>query len=305
MAQTAQININVNAKQATDTVGQLNQELNQTTKSFNSMKAELRAITQELQGLDPGSERFKELSTRAGQLRDTISDTNNVINATAGNITENFGRALGSSIQLGVAGFQGLLSVQTLFGVENENLQKTLNQFGALLNLTQAIETFGGLSDKLTQIKAGFTPVLQSLGLMATTQTEVAVATGAADAALVGEAVAADGAAVSTGFFATALNALPLVAIVTALGLLVAGLISYSSASSDAEIQEKKRKKALEEEAKQIKKNNEATKAHSDFIVNESAAFIQLALQIKGSNKGSVERNKLLKQINSSFKSNL
>ena len=301
MAQTAQININVNAKQATDTVGQLNQELNQTTKSFNSMKAELRAITQELQGLDPGSERFKELSTRAGQLRDTISDTNNVINATAGNITENFGRALGSSIQLGVAGFQGLLSVQTLFGVENENLQKTLNQFGALLNLTQAIETFGGLSDKLTQIKAGFTPVLQSLGLMATTQTEVAVATGAADAALVGEAVAADGAAVSTGFFATALNALPLVAIVTALGLLVAGLISYSSASSDAEIQEKKRKKALEEEAKQIKKNNESTKAHSDFIVNESAAFIQLALQIKGSNKGSVERNKLLKQINSEY----
>ena len=48
MAQTAQININVNAKQATDTVGQLNQELNQTSKSFNSMKAELRAITQDL-----------------------------------------------------------------------------------------------------------------------------------------------------------------------------------------------------------------------------------------------------------------
>jgi uncharacterized coiled-coil protein SlyX len=167
MAQTAQININVNASQAEKTVGDLNSELQQTTKSFNSMKAELRAITQELQGLEPGSKRFQELSTRAGQLRDTIADTNNVINATAGNITENFGRALGNTVQIGVAGFQGLMAAQTLFGVENEDLQKTIAQMGALLNLSQAIETFGGLGDKLVEIKAGFTPVLQQLGLMA------------------------------------------------------------------------------------------------------------------------------------------
>ena len=135
---------------------------------------------------------------------------------------------------MGVAGFQALSSAQVLFGTENEELNKSIQKMTALLNLSQAIETFGGLDQKLVEIKAGFTPVLQQLGLMSTAQTGVAATTAAADAALVGEAVAADGAAVSTGFFATALNALPLVAIVTALGVLVAGLISYASASGDA-----------------------------------------------------------------------
>lgn len=294
MAQTAQININVNASQAEKTVGDLNSELQQTTKSFNSMKAELRTITQELQGLEPGSKRFQELSQRAGQLRDTIADTNAVINATAGNITENFGRALGSSIQLGVAGFQALSSVQVLFGSENEELNKSLAQMGALLNLSQAIETFGGLGDKLTQIKAGFTPVLQQLGLMATTQTEVAVATSAADVALVGEAVAADGAAVSTGFFGAALNALPFVAIISALGLLVAGLISYSSSSGDAEKQEKKRVATLKAQREEEKKATET-------IAKESAEYVGLIYQLKATNAGSTERKTLIKEINATY----
>ena len=190
MAVTAQVNINVNSKQAEGNVDKLSDSINKFAGSANSLKTELRQVTQELQGLEPGSKRFQELSQRAGELRDKIQDTHAVITATAGNITENFGKALGSTIQVGVAGFQALSSAQVLFGTENEDLQKTLVQMGALLNLSQAIETFGGLGDKLVEIKAGFTPVLQQLGLMATTQTEVAVATGAADAALVGEAVA-------------------------------------------------------------------------------------------------------------------
>jgi uncharacterized coiled-coil protein SlyX len=294
MATTAQININVNASQAEKTIGDLNSELKQTTSSFNSMKAELRAITQELQGLEPGSARFQELSQRAGQLRDTIADTNAVINATAGNLTENFGKALGSSIQLGVAGFQTLSSLQLIFGSENEELNKSLSQMVALLNLSQAIETFGGLGDKLTQIKAGFTPVLQQLGLMATTQTEVAVATSAADVALVGEAVAADEAAVSTGFFGAALNALPFVAIISALGLLVAGLISYSSSSGDAEKQEKKRIATLKAQREEEKKATET-------IAKESAEYVGLIYQLKATNAGSTERKTLIKEINATY----
>jgi hypothetical protein len=294
MATTAQVNINVNTSQADKSVGELNNKVNSAVKSTASLKTELRQITQELQGLDAGSARFQELSQRAGVLRDTIADTGAVISATAGNAVENFGRALGNSVQLGVAGFQAISSAQVLFGVENEDLQRSLAQMGALLNLTQAIETFGGLGDKLVEIKAGFTPVLQQLGLMATTQTEVAVATGAADAALVGEAVAADGAAVSTGFFATALNALPLVAIVTAIGLLVAGLISYASASGDAEKNEKKRTASLKAQREEEKKATET-------IAQESAEYVGLIYQLKATNAGSEERKTLIKDINATY----
>jgi hypothetical protein len=294
MATTAQININVNASQADKTVQQLNKDLTAAGGSAASLRTELRKVTQELQGLEPGSARFTELSKRAGELRDTIEDTSASIKATAGNQVEVFGKALTSTISVGVAGFQALQSAQVLFGVENEDLQRSLAQMGALLNLSQAIETFGGLDQKLIEIKAGFTPVLQSLGLMATTQTEVAVATGAADAALVGEAVAADGAAVSTGFFSAALNALPLVAIVTALGLLVAGLISYASASGDAEKEEKKRKASLEA----LKK---AQKEQTQFVREESSEFTTLIYQLKATNAGSERRQELIKQINTEY----
>jgi len=294
MATTATININVNSKDAQGSVDKLSQSINNAGGTAASLKAQLRQVTNELNNLQPGSARFDELSAKAGQLRDQIQDTNAVITATAGNVTENFGRALGNTIQLGVAGFQGLMAAQTLFGVENEDLQKTLAQMGALLNLSQAIETFGGLGDKLVEIKAGFTPILTQLGFMKTAQTGVAVSTAAADAALVGEAVAADGAAVSTGFFATALNALPLVAIVTALGLLVAGLISYASSSGDAEKQEKKRVASLKAQREEEEKARKT-------IAGESAEYVGLIYQLKATNVGSKERTDLIKKINDTY----
>ena len=294
MAQQATININVNSKDAQGSVDKLSQSINNAGGTAASLKAQLRQVTNELNNLQPGSERFDELSAKAGKLRDQIQDTNAVISATAGNVTENFGRALGNSVQIGVAGFQGLMAAQTLFGVENEDLQKTLAQMGALLNLTQAIETFGGLSDKLVQIKAGFTPILTQLGVLKTAQTGVAVSTTAADAALVGESVAADGAAVSTGLFATSLNALPLVAIVTALGLLVAGIVTYISMSGEAQKNEKKR-------IEYLKLQREEEEKARKTIAGESAEYVGLISQLKATNAGSKEREALIKQINTTY----
>lgn len=296
--QTAQININVNAQGASKSVQGLSDTINKAGGSAQSLRLELRKVTQELQGLEPGSARFTELSQRAGQLRDRIADTSAVIQATAGNAVENLGKALGNTLQLGVAGFQALSSAQVLFGSENEELNKTLAKMGALLNLSSAIQTFGGLGDKLTEIKAGFTPLLTQLGLMRTAQTEVAVTTAAADAALVGEAVAADGAAVSTGVFATALNALPLVAIVTALGLLVAGLITYASTSSEAS-------KAEEQRVKTLKAQREEEEKARKTIAEESAEYVGLIYQLKATNKGSEEREKLIKKINATYNTTL
>jgi hypothetical protein len=301
MATTAQININVNASQADKTVQQLNKDLTAAGGSAASLRTELRQVTQELQGLEPSSKRFQELSQRAGELRDRIQDTSAVISATAGNVTENFGRALGNSLQIGVAGFQAIQGGAAAFGIESEDLQQKMVQLQGLLNLSQAIETFGGLGDKLVEIKAGFTPILQQLGLMATTQTEVAVATGAADAALVGEAVAAEGAAVSTGFFATALNALPLVAIVTALGLLVAGLISYSSASSDAEKKEKAAAKQKEELKKRTEEQKKAQEQERQSVVAASKDYVGLIYQIKNTTAGTKERKQAIDDVNKTY----
>lgn len=156
MASTAQINIKVDERQAQNSVDNLNKSLNQSTKSTASLRAELRQVTQELQGLEPGSKRFDELSQRAGQLRDTIQDTSAVINATAGSAIENLGTGLQGVASTGVAAFQGLQAAAVLFGGENENLQKQLVKLQAVANLAQAINTFGGLKDTITTVTASF-----------------------------------------------------------------------------------------------------------------------------------------------------
>ena len=87
MAQTATININVNSQSANKTVDQLNKSISSAGGSAASLKTELRKTIQELQGLQPGTARFQELSVRAGELRDQISDTNAVVGQLAGNLT--------------------------------------------------------------------------------------------------------------------------------------------------------------------------------------------------------------------------
>jgi hypothetical protein len=156
MASTAQINIKVDEKSAQNSVDNLNKSLNQSTKSTTSLRAELRQITQELQGLEPGSKRFDELNQRAGQLRDTIQDTSAVIKATAGSAIENLGSGLQGVASTGVAAFQGLQAAAVLFGDENENLQKQMVKLQAVANLAQAINTFGGLKDTITTVTASF-----------------------------------------------------------------------------------------------------------------------------------------------------
>jgi len=138
MAETVKIKI--------ETTGgdQLAQNIQEAADASGSLKQQLREITLELQGLEPGSARFQELSQRAGQLRDTIADTNAVINATAGAPIENLGK-----------GLQGQGAMQA-FGAKGEALQEGMAKLQGIMAMTQAIEAFGSLGDQVTNMKASF-----------------------------------------------------------------------------------------------------------------------------------------------------
>jgi hypothetical protein len=284
MAQTAQININVNSQSANKTVDQLNKSISSAGGSAASLKLELRRTIQELQGLQPGTARFQELSVRAGELRDQIADTNAVVGQLAGNLAERLTRGITGVVSIGVAGFQTLAAGAALFGSENEELNKTLIRLNALMNLSQAIETFAGLDQKLVEIRASF----QSL----TVATEVNTVATAADA------VATEGAAVATTAWGTAMKALPIVAIAAAIGTLVYGIYQYVSASDEADKNEKKRKKNLEDLKKAQDEQNQT-------IGKESAGYVLLINQLKATNAGSTERAKLIKSINSTYNTTL
>ena len=307
----------------------LNDDIKNTVKSSSSLRTELRKITQEIQGLEPGSKRFQELSVRAGELRDQIADTQGVVTALAGSTTERLGRALGSTIQIGVAGFQGLSAVTALFGVEAEKLEPTMVKLQALLNLSQALETFGGIPDKLTEIRAAF----ESLGstTQATTNSINAstVATSAEAAASAAAATATTGASIAntanasanqadaaasledaaaktveaaattaatgaTTALGIAMKALPIVAIAAAVGTLVYGIYQYVSATGEATKEEEERKKVAEELVKEQENERKS-------IADSSGEYALLITRLKQTTAGSKEREKLIKQINAEY----
>lgn len=263
-------------------------------KSVGSLKSQLRQMTNELAQLEPGSARFVELSNRAGELRDQIQDTNAVINSTAGSSLERLGKGFQNIASIGVASFQALEGASVLFGIENKDLQEQMVKLQALMNLSMAIETFGTLGDKFTEIKAAFQPFLAQMGLFTTQQTAAAASTAAVDAALVGETVATETATVATTGLGVAMNLLPLAAIATAIGLVVFGL--YQMAQSGNEANE-----ALDETIKLRKEETKVYQPLIDKMKEEIGGFKTLITQLQQTNKGSAERSELIKQINSQY----
>jgi hypothetical protein len=148
------------------------------------------------------------------------------------------------------------------------------------MNLSQAVETFAGLDQKLVEIRASF----QSLTTATAVQT----------VAMEGEAVATTSATVATTALGTAMKALPIIALVAGLATLVYGIYQYVSASDEADKTEKKRKANLEALKKAQDEQNKT-------IAKESAEYVSLIYQLKATNAGSEERKKLIKDINATY----
>jgi hypothetical protein len=272
------------AEAATALDGKSIKEVGSETEKFTtkaqSARAELRKITQELFNLEPGSARFKELSLRAGELRDQMGDTSAIIGVVAGNATERFGTSLELALTQGIVGLQGLQQGFQAAGFENEQLNKTLGVLQGILGAASLIKFAGGLPDILDQVKAGFGSVLGPLrsyisGLIAST-------------------VATEGATVATTALAVAQNALPLILILTGIVLVTNAIISYVSASSEAEKQDEIRQKQLDEQVKKYGQLQEKTTA-------EIGNFRLLASQLKETNAGSKRRSELITEINSKY----
>jgi hypothetical protein len=92
MANTIDLLINTNG---VTVLNQIDTAAENTATGFKSAKAELRALTNQLQQMDKSSEEFKKASTRAAELKDNISDLGAEINANAGNAFEGLSNNVG------------------------------------------------------------------------------------------------------------------------------------------------------------------------------------------------------------------
>ena len=92
MANTIDFNVNTNA---VTVLNQIDAAAENTAQGFSSAKAELRALQQQLLGMDQSSAEFKKAAARAAELKDNISDLGAEINANAGNAFEGLSNNVG------------------------------------------------------------------------------------------------------------------------------------------------------------------------------------------------------------------
>lgn len=261
--------------------------IDKAAASSKNLKQQLREMTTELQGLEPGSQRFNELATAAGKLKDQIADTNSVIKATAGSATENLSTAFSKTAGVGIAAFQGIGGAMAIFGSDAEQIQVLMGRLQGAMAVGQALKELGGLRDTFTDIKSSVIAAVSKMGLFTTATVAQAAATG-------GQAVATEGATVAQYSLNTAMLANPIFLIIAGVTALVGAFALFSSKSEETEKAEKKRAEATKAAAK-------ATKEGQEAVAKESGEFVGLIYQLKATNTNSKERQTLMKQINGTY----
>lgn len=193
--------------------------------ALKPLKTQLREITIALQNMDEADPRFARMAAEAGQLRDKMSDTKAVIQATAGSGLENLSKGFANVGKVGIAAVQGIEGGMALFGVESEKVMETMMRLQALSALTDSIEQLGALGDTMQQIKASFAAAATQLGIFTTAKKVDTVVTE-------GQTVATGAANIATKALGKSMNALPVIAILTAVTALAAALYTYLNTAS-------------------------------------------------------------------------
>ena len=227
---------------------------------------------------------------QAGALKDRIGD----LQAQTKVASSDFKRldlAI-AGIGTGAAVFQGLTGAIALTGIENESLTKTMVKLQAAQGIANAVNQVALAlnSDAVLgiQLRIGLEKVKN---FVMKDSASAATQAAAGEGILSGANTAVGGSAI---FASGALKALKVAMITTGVGALVVGvgyLVSKFMEASESADKLKKAQKAA----------SDAAKEQSKSIAQESGSFTLLISRLKDTNNGSVERKKLIKEVNATY----
>lgn len=123
---------------ATEQVKVLKIDTNPAQTSVKDLRNELKALKDTMLSTEQGTEEYNAALKQAAEIQHTLKEQMEEVNASAmdfGQIVSNCTKAVGGL----VGGFQAATAVMNLFGVENEDVIKTLKTMQQLMALTQAL----------------------------------------------------------------------------------------------------------------------------------------------------------------------
>lgn len=217
MAKEIQIKLNVDDSQLQNAAG-----------SADNLRKQLREATIDLEntvgkfGLT--SQEAAKAAQKVAELRDNLGDARALANAF--DADKKFAAA-GQALQGVLGGFQAVQGALAAFGVESEDVQKSLLKIQGLMAFTQGINQVLAAKDSFKNLGVVIQATTGIQKLFATT-------TVATSTALNAVGVSAGAASVGVRAFSAALIATGIGALVVGLGLAVSALIEFASGSKEA-----------------------------------------------------------------------
>ena len=260
-------------KTSTDEFNKLNTSLKGQISSYEkvstgatSMRSGIRATREELSKMllsgEANTAQLYKMAKAGGKLTDAMGDASQAISVMASDTFPLDSMLQG--VQSITAGFQVAEGAMALFGVENEDLQKTLVKLNALMAITSGLQELQNSLQKTSALSLGFNVVMQKAYTLA-----------------VGESTGA------MKLFRLALISTGIGAFVVLLGVAVSAFMKWSESSSQAS----KNLKLLADVSKEANKN----------IEDERAELTKLVAIAKNENLSKEQRKNAIKQINENY----
>lgn len=290
---------------------ELQGQLEETEQKHVSLRTQLREVREELIAMEMagkrGTDEYRQLQERAGALTDAMSDATAQMNIMAHDQRGLQGIISGLS---GVSGaFSAAAGAASLFGSENENLQKVMLKVQSLMAITVGLQQVEQTLNKdsafrlvtLNGLKGWWAKVVREASVAESAETVTMTASTAATTAA---GAAATGAAGGFKLLGTAIKSIPgigwvltaISAVITAVGILVKKQKEARKAQQEAV--EKSRKEmadfqkavgdaaiesvnGIERLASEYKRLGNDMSAKKKFISENSAEFDKLGVSIK------------------------
>ena len=260
-------------KTSTDEFNKLNTSLKGQISSYEkvstgatSMRSGIRATREELSKMllsgEANTAQLYKMAKAGGKLTDAMGDASQAISVMASDTFPLDSMLQG--VQSITAGFQVAEGAMALFGVENEDLQKTLVKLNALMAITSGLQELQNSLQKTSALSLGFNVVMQKAYTLA-----------------VGESTGA------MKLFRLALISTGIGAFVVLLGVAVSAFMKWSESSKQA--------------SKNLKLLADVNKEATQNIEDERAELTKLVAIAKNENLSKEQRKNAIKQINENY----
>jgi len=185
----------------------------ESIKSLKDIKDAVKLLKSEALNIGEGGPGFTQLTEKAGQLQDKLSDVNDTIRVLSGNSVENFNRSFTNLASTAVGAFGAIQGAQALFGTESEELQRTLVKLQGLMNLSNGIREFANIGQAAKDFKVVLSSLIPTLFAQTT---------------------ATEGVAVAQNGLNIAMKANPIGLVVAAITALVTALVIYNTTADES-----------------------------------------------------------------------